>query len=422
MLSIVGPAPAEEATAAGDETATSGGGAPDANASEQGTLVFGPDAAGGVRVMDSQGNVVATVFLRPEQRIAVDLPPGKYRVEDSRGTLIESVDLGSGQRVEVEVPEGMEREALPVVAPTAEDIGDEEPVDGIEAMPPAAPPPPRPVHKRPHWKRWATPLFSALTPGVGQMVNRQVGKGVGILLGTVGLGVGTLALMAARNPSEGATPGDEGASNGAEVARLGAISGFTGALAMLYAGQIMDARAVAVGEPIESRTDHKINIDLVRMSTVGFRPDQPAYTLFRDWSVTVMGQVAKRFSVGLSDISIKSSATRDRATIQGGLRLSYRFFDHRRVWLAAALGNFFQGTWADPRPASHDSGATESEGAFGAVPYVQVETRFFLLDRWSLNLIPRLSVPLTTRYFSGDRAIPRYSTTFELGTGVGVYF
>jgi len=144
MLSMVGPAPADEATAAGDETARSRKGAPDASASEQGTLVFGPDAAGGVRVMDSQGKVVATGFLRPGSSLAMDLPPGKYRVEDSRGTVIESVDLVGGQRVEVEVPEGNEREALPVVAPTAEDQVGSGPAGEIEAMPPAAPPPPSP--------------------------------------------------------------------------------------------------------------------------------------------------------------------------------------------------------------------------------------------------------------------------------------
>jgi len=42
-----------------------------------------------------------------------------------------------------------------------------------------------------------------------------------------------------------------------------------------------------------------------------------------------------------------------------------------------------------------------------------------------LNLTPRISAPLAgPRFYNGpdDRAVARHSVTFELGTGVGVYF
>jgi hypothetical protein len=396
---------------------------------ERGTLVLGPGGVGTVRVVDAEGVTVATVTPRAGQPIALELAPGSYRVQDFAGEEVTAIDLAANGRVEVEIPKPAGREALPVVVPTAESQASPEPsvadADASTQAEPAKPTEavPEPP-KRDKWKRWATPLFSALVPGVGQMVNREYGKGVGILLSTVSLGLAAFAVSASGDPTEGATPGDEGASKPEEVITLGAYAGLTGALALLYAGQIMDARAVAVGEPVRPRTEHKVGIDLVRMSTVGMRPNEPAYTLYRDWAVSVMGQVARRLSVGISDISIMGWGTRAGVTVQSGLRVKYRFFDRKRLWLAAAVGNLFQGTAAEKQPdvLDPDDDSQETEGAFGAIPYVQLEGRLFLLDRWSLNLIPRFSVPLTTRYFTGDRAIPRYAPTFELGTGVGVYF
>ncbi len=56
------------------------------------------------------------------------------------------------------------------------------------------------------------------------------------------------------------------------------------------------------------------------------------------------------------------------------------------------------------------------------MPYVHFDARFFLLDRWALGLVPRVSVPLQARRFGGGHLLPRYATTFELLATMGVYF
>ena len=56
------------------------------------------------------------------------------------------------------------------------------------------------------------------------------------------------------------------------------------------------------------------------------------------------------------------------------------------------------------------------------MPYVQLESRIFVLDRLSLDVSPRLSVPLGTRSYGRGAAIPRWSPTFELAAGPTVYF
>jgi hypothetical protein len=257
------------------------------------------------------------------------------------------------------------------------------------------------------------------------MVNREPGKGVGILLSTLGLVAGSVALARARDPFDGAGGReDDRASDGEEIVTLGAYAAFTGALGLLYAGQIMEARRTAMGKKLEPRKQHKINVDLTRMTTVGFRPGQPAYDLYNDWNVSIMGQAARRFSIGVADIGFKALSARRRTTFQAGVRLAYRVFDRRRLWLDLALGSIFQGTSAAGRPVEldPDEPPPAEVSRFGAVLYGQMAFRIFVLDRWSLNLTPRFSMPMTTRYYSFNRSLPRYSPTLELGTGVGVYF
>ncbi|MBC8071805.1 MAG: hypothetical protein IAG13_25995, partial [Deltaproteobacteria bacterium] len=73
-------------------------------------------------------------------------------------------------------------------------------------------------------------------------------------------------------------------------------------------------------------------------------------------------------------------------------------------------------------PAAPDGTRERERGRFGATAYAQLEARIFVLDRLSLDVGPRFSVPLTTRYYGNDRAIPRWAPTFELLAAPTVYF
>src|SRR5690606_23130048 len=70
--------------------------------------------------------------------------------------------------------------------------------------------------------------------------------------------------------------------------------------------------------------------------------------LYADWNVGVLGQVAPRFSVGLTDLSLKFGP--GRAALQGGPRLQYRVLERGRVWLSLAAGAIVQGTFASGVP------------------------------------------------------------------------
>jgi hypothetical protein len=239
--------------------------------------------------------------------------------------------------------------------------------------------------------------------------------------------LGTVAVWAARDPANGAA-GDVGGRNSEEIVRLGGFAGLSTAAGLLYLGQILDAHAQAVDRrPPRPARDHVVALEVSRSTSVGFAAGRPAYDLYSDWSLAIMGQVAPRVSLGLSDLSIKYARHRNMVTVQAGVRAAYRFFESRRVWLAAGGGALLQGTRADPAldPLAADPvapRAADAERAFSAVPYVHVDARLFLLDRWSLGLVPRVSLPLAARRYSGGLALPRYATTFELGANMGVYF
>jgi hypothetical protein len=267
-------------------------------------------------------------------------------------------------------------------------------------------------------------MFSAMIPGVGQMVNREAGKGVAILLATGALAFGTMALGRVRDPAAGA----DGLSSGgpAETARLLGRAAFGGALMMLYPAQIMQAHRVGAGKgrTVLPRLQHKLHLEFARYATVAHTPDGAGMGLFRDFNLSLMGQVARRFSLGLSDLGLRTGSVRGRTTFQAGIRAGYRFLDRRRTWLGVAVGALMQGTLAAGRPAPLASGdpPPADESMFGGVLYAQLDARFFILDRWAILLAPRLSVPLTTRFYGRDLSLPRYAPTLELGTGVGVYF
>ena len=165
-------------------------------------------------------------------------------------------------------------------------------------------------------------------------------------------------------------------------------------------------------------------LEVGRSATVGFRVGDPAADLYADWSMALLVQIVPRFSLGVSDMSMKFGSDVGRVTMQGGVRAQYRFYDRGRVWMSAALGSILQGSFArgEPDPLVLGGEPPAGDTSFAAVPYGQLDLRFFIVDRWSLNLAPRVSVPLGTRFYGEDRAIPAHAVTFELGTGVGVYF
>jgi hypothetical protein len=401
---------------------------------DPGTLVLGPATATTVEVRDTNGPV-ATVSVTPHHPVKLTLPPGDYTVVASDGTEIGMVHLDEGDARGLALPGQVvasDEAAPPVPTPTAE-----KPRPALATEAPAPRKPRRPRDGR--WKRWGAPLLSAIVPGLGQGINAQPGKAVGIFTATVGGSLGAAALWLLRDPDEGAARNDAGESRATEIARLGGFTVLTSGLGLLYLGQIFDAHATARGRKASPLLRYTLAIEVQRSTTVGQRPGEPAYALYDDFAVSLMGQVARRVTVGVSDLGVKLAP--ETFTLQGGLRSMYRFFDHRvrqprtpsRVWLAAGGGFIFQGSsrarsptvvGADPsRPtgAEGDAELPEPERLFGAVVYAQLEGRWFLLDRWAIGLAPRISLPLTTRTYGQHKQIPRYSTTFELGAFVGVH-
>lgn len=363
-----------------------------------------------MNVRDARGELIATVQLHPGDRVQLDLPPGDYAVDDTArgGRVTLSVDPGKRARFEL-TPNGARGAAGEPPAPVRVKVG-----------------PPRK-----HWKVVGAPVMSAVIPGLGQIVNGQPGKGVGILFGAVALAVGAGVLASTNGGTDVSSKGLNGNSFGTETIGAVGYGLLSGGLQMLYAAQIMDAHAVAAGKRApEPRTRHRVALELTRMATVGLRPGDPAAGFFPDWNLSVLGQVARRLSFGAGDISIKRGRELGRTTLQAGLRLHYRFYDRGRVWLGAAAGVIFQANFGRaPVPLVPATAAVPGgQATFAAIPYAQLDLRFFILDRWSLNLTPRISAPLAgPRFFNngdggGDKAIARNAVTLELGTGVGVYF
>lgn len=400
----------------------------DAAVEPPGRLVLGPDHRGTLTIVDARDREVAVVSLRPGRRTLVELPPGRYTLRDAAGTPVATVELRSDEARGVELPPALTAPPSDRPAPPARLPPERAPAvttGRLGAAPPEAEQEVELVRRRP-WARWAAPLLSAIVPGAGQALNRQPGRGLAVFTGTVGLVLGTVATWAARDPTEGAMGNGPG-RDGRDVARLIGFAGLGTAAGLLYLGQILDAHAKAMGRraPRPAR-DHVVALEASRSTTVGFAAGRPPYDLYSDWSLAIMGQVAPRVTLGLSDASIKYARHRDMVTVQAGVRAAYRFFDRRRVWLAAGGGALLQGTRADraldPLVPNPDAPRPDAERAFSVVPYVHFDARLFLLDRWSLGLVPRVSLPLAARRYGGGRALPRYATTFELGAVLGVYF
>ena len=149
-----------------------------------GTLVVGPGISGRTSVVDAQGTVVAELSGVDGGQVSLSLPPGEYRVESDGAqgpAVIGRVRVGPGGRVAVsgQAPVGTAVDLQ--VPPFPEDLeGPQEASMRPAPSPLEAAPPPPPAEPRRTWKRWGAPLLSAVVPGVGQMVNREGGKGAGV--------------------------------------------------------------------------------------------------------------------------------------------------------------------------------------------------------------------------------------------------
>jgi hypothetical protein len=304
--------------------------------------------------------------------------------------------------------------APPTTAPRVEP----EPMPPAAAQPRVTPPSTRTL-RRP----WVAPLVAAFVPGTGHALVRETGAAIAIFAGSVGLTFGAVALALGEDRTEGARPGAGGRSPAAEAVAAGSFVAVTNALALLWIGQAADAWRRAKGRITSPRTEHVVALAVNRASTVGLRPGEPAMARYEDISIALMGQVRPRLFVGVSDLSLFGRAAR-RLTVQAGLRIAGRVVERDRMWLVVAAGALFQGTGgASTLDRTGDGEEPPRErGRFGAVVYGQLELRFFALDRLSLDVAPRLSVPLTNRVWGGGKSIPRWAPTLELVAGPQVYF
>lgn len=381
-----------------------------------GTILLAPDEPGDYQIFDNDGQPVGTSMrLGDGNQPELQLPAGVYHVHGPAG--IEPIVVGSGQQLAWDG-----QRVLPIDVWQAElerQRASEEARRQAEARA-IEPEPPAP---RASWRAWASPLGSTFVPGLGQFMNGQGGKGTGLLFGTLGSVVGAAALYNLGNyPGAGPT-GSDTRPAGAEYARLIGFGVLSTSAVLLWIYGIADAHRVGANKTVEPALDHRVRISATRMMTVGFRPDVQRPGFFDDWGVAIMGQATRRLSVGASDLSVKPGGVDGPQVWQFGARVDYRVFDRKRVWIDLALGSIFQVAVGQQRPPlDSETGSPSTVTKFGAVPYGQLDVRVFVLDRLSIDLVPRLAVPLTTRYYSVQRALPRFAPELELGAGVSTYF
>jgi len=354
-------------------------------------------------VFDANGTLVARVVERPGSATRLDLVPGSYRVVAPDGTA---------RTVEVP-PSGVL--VLGDASPSSSAAATPRPTARVETPTRTAAPRPR------RWTRWGAPLLATFIPGLGHAVAGRPGAGAGLFVGAGGLLFASIALGQAKSRREGAAFGDRGRSATRESLRQLAFVGATDTLALLWIGQIADAWVTATGKRVRGKIDHVVSLGFTRATAVGIRPGEPAIARYDDWTVQLLGRVSKRVMVGLSDLGLHLGP-RGQVTVQGGARVAVRAVDTPRFWLVPAFGMILQGTSARGTTPLGGTAAPRERGQFAFVPYVQLEGRIFVLDRLSLDVAPRLSVPLGTRFYGQGNAIPRYAPTFELAAGPTVYF
>jgi hypothetical protein len=254
-------------------------------------------------------------------------------------------------------------------------------------------------------------------PGLGQMINRRPATGAGILLGAVALAAASS--LAAEAPAD---PTRRDFVN--ESARLGGFALSTGALQLLWAGQAMHAYRDANGKGASPRVGHRVALELNRNATVAVAPADSSVQLLRDWSVNVLGQPFERVQLGASDLSIHGDEHDRRTTLQVGLRAGYRVYQRHAVWMNVGGGVIGQLSFR-PNPLHGVAGSgpqAKTDVGGSATFYTQYDLRIFIVDRWSLNIMPRAFLPVGTRRYRDGRSVASMSPSFELGTGVGVLF
>jgi hypothetical protein len=390
-----------------------------------GVLTIGPGHAGMVRILGQDGQLVATVELRAAEQRELRLAAGTYRVVTGEETR--SVELESGRRARVVGSEGrggstaesQARRPWTSVASIEADPGDDVAiVDEPEHLdePALAKASVDPESTKRTARRRA--LASVIFPGAGAILNDQAPKGAGIFVGSA-----LLAGMSIWTATPSKDPTRQDFAN--EAARLSGHGLLTGGLTLLYAGQIMNAYQVALGRPVESARTQRVNVQLGRMLTVGVRPGRDEVGYYRNWSMAILGQPVRRMELGVSDLGVVVGSRTDRVAAQAGLRAGYRAVERRAVWLTLSAGALGQLVFARPeRDAlrTDGSGAAPDQFAVGSAAFGQIQLSAFLADHWSLDVTPRFSLPLSTRYFGNGLAIARFSPTFELGTGIGAHF
>jgi hypothetical protein len=371
-------------------------------------------ASATLRVEDAQGRPVAEIVERPGERTELSMPPGRYRLVASDGSS-RDVEVGEDGRL-----------AIGTATPTKPAPADEPALPtarGDDEAPANAPPESKKKRDRARHARWGAPLAATFLPGSGHAIARRPAAGFGIFAGAALLTFAAVASGLGGDPREGTTLGDPRRSASREVLRTGTFVLATDALVLLWLGQIADAYVSATGKRVRGRTDHAVAVALQRASAVGMRPGEPAIARYDDFTLAVLGQVAPRLWVGLADLGLHTGSTARTVTLQVGARIAGRVLERDRIWLVLAGGAILQGTRGRSTvPPIGDEPAPHEHGRFGATVYGQFEARIFVLDRLSLDIAPRLSVPLSTRYYGQDRAIPRWAPTFELVAGPEVYF
>lgn len=382
-----------------------------------GSLVLAPREAGEYQLFDGEGRAIGRPMRAGEgQQPEIQLPAGVYYVHGPSG--MDPVVVGEGLALAWDG-----ERVLPIEVWKAE-LERQRELDQAIAEAEAhveGPPDPGPRHK---WRAWASPLGSTFVPGLGQFLNGQGGKGTALLFGTLGSVVGAAALYNLGN-YPGVGPGPDGTRPlGSEYARLIGFGVLSTSAALLWIYSIADAHRVGANKQVTPQLDHRLRLSATRMMTVGFRADAARPGFFDDWSVTIMGQATRRLSVGASDLSVKPGGVDGPQVWQLGARIDYRVFDRERVWIDLAVGSIFQAAIGHTGPAPLDDNVTttRSRAKFGVVPYGQLDVRVFVLDRLSIDIVPRLAVPLTTRYYSVQRALPRFAPELELGAGISTYF
>ncbi|GEM_PF-2135709 len=383
----------------------------------QSSLRFAPELPGEYRVLDSEGLLVGSFSRHADQSAELeDLPrlqlgAGIYAIHDPAGRVHNIVVSGPELVWNGTAIASRDTWILDMAAQAKR--------ERLAALPPMFPRPgaaERARLRRQKIRRTVGASFMSLVlPGWGQIINHQAGKGVALFLASVASGFGALALY--KLPNDGTRP------LGLEYARLTGFGLLSSALPALWLYSLTDAGTTAAEKTIDPILDHKLRIGLVRSVGVGFRADVDRPGFYSGWSVSLMGQAAEGLHVGVSDLSFKSGSRDGFMVWQFGLRADYRVYERRRLWLDLGVGVSMQIASSEvPGALGPSQAEPEHERQFGATPYAQLNLRYFLLDRLSLDFSPQLSVPVTTRFYSADRALPRYAPILEFGVGTSIYF